>query len=1464
MSGTIDNLNFEIILDDSEFDTKVKKDIESAKKLNTQLSNYLDVKAKIKSKSSGLSAKEAAERKRQIDLNTKEAVSQEKVTQAKLKTAKAQAQLNKVNALGTSHYSAHSRLLGELGTLAAGYFSIRGISEFTQNLIQVTGQFEAQRAALRAMLQDEAGADNLLSQFQDLALVSPYTFQNLTNYAKQLAAFGVPIDEIYDTTKRLADVASGVGVDLSRIILAYGQVRSASFLRGTELKQIQETGIPILEALAEQLEKVEGRAVSFGEIYDKIGKREIPFEMVAQAFKEMTDEGGKFYNMQEVLAETVQGKVSNLRDAYEKMLYTIGENQSGIIKGTVDGLRVLMENYETVGKILAGLVTTYGSYKAALMAVNAIQKTKTFVTEYMAMGRALGFATANQIAFNTAAKANIYIALASAVLGVVTALVSFNKETKEALTQSGKAAQSYEDEMKALKKLYDVAKDESKSKDERRKAISKINTEYGQYLDGLIDERDTVEKLAESYTKLTGALNTKFLQQQKELQTGPQLAAYSEAQAALYGQVSDMLKKSGLDNEIQGQLSAEIQDLVSRFAKYWSAQDIYAKIYGKISEAGGSVTGGNLTKLFNLSKELKEALTELQVAETAFDEFARGFENRMAAISNSSTTAAEVVRTTIDEIADRIEAGNKEIAKFEEKAKKVGLTDAERKELKALREQNDEDRKEYKELAGVDYTKEQKNTDKEIKERDKQAKMLAREIVKAEDEITQAGIEAMEDGHKKRMAILELQHKQRMQQIVWNYADEKAKTDKTKDSPELTQKFAKLITAEEVRFAAEVAAEEQAQQRKRLESQREYMKQYGTLKEKEQAIVQDYEKKIADARAEGDEYLAKSLSKKRDTDLEELRRQYSGLYALIFSDAQYLTDSQLSKAIEVTQAEINKAANSGDIEQLAELYERLQEAMTEQNSRKYWGFGGLAKGIEQLKDAKEAFDKATASDNRTGVERATAQQSAALALIHKSGDEIENLFGTLGESLKSFGGVAAEIGEVFETLSDNTENFITAFTSKNKGDLWGVALDGVLQLAEMVGNQIQENKKRQEEWNETIRQSAHEYAMLQLEALDYKQANIFNVENPYKKAIDSMYQYAEAMKVLQEQQAELEKGQVQTGTKKKVNWENVAKGAITGAVAGAAGGSLIPGLGTLWGALIGGVTGAVTGILSRETVPIFENLVAEYGSILKEGTETFELNPKILGDYKKLDDATKQLVDNWEEIRQTAIGAQGDMREALSAMVGDMGDQLSNMLVNAFTNGDVYAAMDDFKEHVSDMIADITQRLIFASIFQKEFDKLQKDMEDSFDVGGDQDIRDDLVDFLSTLPGLLDQYAEAMKQAQAAAAEQGLNLFVPDMSSQSLGDGIKGMSEETGGLVASYVNAMRGDLAFMRMLQSEHLPIISAAMPSLLEYQARIAAYTQNINAETMRIAQSNEAILSELQSVMTSEGGFTAIRTYS
>lgn len=1453
------NLNFKVILDDEDFNKRAEDDIKTAKKLNVALSDYLTVKSKLMGKNSGLSARDAAERKRQIDLNTKEAVSQEKVTQAKLKTAKAQQQLNNLNRLGTAHYAEHSRLLSELGSLATAYFSVRGVSSFIGSLVEVTGQYEEQRAALRAMLQDEAGADRLLEQFQELALVSPYTFQDITKYAKQLVAFGVPLGEVYDTTKRLADVSSGVGVDLSRIILAYGQIRSASFLRGTELKQLQEAGIPILEALAKQLEKVEGKVASVSDVYDRIYKRQISFDMVAQAFRDMTDEGGKFYNMQAVLADEIKGKVSNLRDAYENMLRTIGENQSGIIKGTVDGLKVLMENYEIVGKVLAGLVTTYGAYKAALIAVNTVQKVKLFVAEYMAMGKALGFATANMAALNAASKANIYIALASAVLGVVTALVTFNKRKKEAITESGRAAQAYDDEKKALQELYDVARNESKSKDERRKAIEKINTQYGQYLDSLIDERDSVEKLAESYGKLSNALGAKYLQEQKEIMTGTQRTAFNDAQSTLYGSISDILKESGLGGAMQGKITAEIQHIIGKFSRYWNAQDIYNKIIGKLTNAGGKATEKQKGALYSSIWEFKETQQVLQIAESSYNQFARNYKASMDAIAASSKGTAEEVRTTIGDIVSRIESGNAEIAKYEKRAKTQGLTDKERRELKALREQNNEDRKEYQELSGVEYGKTTRNTDKQAQAIKDQSKRLAREAIEAEDEITRAGIEAMEEGFQKKMELLELQHKQRMQRIVWDYEDEASKTG---ESPELTNAFAKKITSEEILFAAEVAAVEKENNDKRLESQREYQKQYGTLKEKELAIVEEYEKKIARAKADGDKYLVKTLENQRDQEIAELKRQYSGLYALIFADAKDLTSSQLAKAIEATQSEIEKAAASGDIERLLELYERLNEVMNEQNNRKFWGFGGLVEGFRMLEKAERDYLSAT---DRAGAEKAIANRAGAISLIEKSAGEISETIGGLGDALESFGGVAKEIGEALNALASNTDNLITSFTSKDKGALIGVAIDSVVTIATMVGKQIQENKKAQEDWNMTVRQCAHEYAMLQLSALEYQQSNIFGVESPYKKAIDSMNQYAEAMKHLRVQQDKLAAGQVQTGTKKQVSGKNVATGLGAGAALGAAVGTVIPVIGTAIGAVAGAVVGGIVGLLSTKTVPVFEDLITKYGTIIKEGSDSFELNPQILADYEKLDEATKKLVDNWEEVRQTALEAQEGMRESLSSMVGDMGDKLSQMLVDAFSNNDVYKAIEDFDAYVSDMIENITQQLVFSAVFKESFDKLQKDLEQSFSPEGDLDIRDDLAEFADKIPGLVDAYVLAIEQAKEAAKGLGHDLFTPDAdSTSSFGAGIKGITEDTAGLLSSYVNAMRADLAGLRTLQAQHLPIISAAMPTLLMYQAEIAAHTANINAEAMRIAQSNEAILSELQSVMTSEGGFTAIRTYS
>ena len=315
----------------------------------------------------GAAAKAALEQERLARVNEiasrsadRHALSQQKLATETLRTEAASKKLAASQsgferAIGLTNKTMFSQknLLNQLSNAAGIYFSIYEVGRFVKNLAQVSGEFEQQHIALRAILRDADSADRIFAQIKDLSVVSPFTFKDLTSYTKQLSAFQVPINELYDTTKRLADVSAGLGVDMSRIILAYGQVRSASVLRGQELRQFTEAGIPLVDELAKKFGELENRVVSASEVFDKISTRQVPFEMVKEVFQEMTDEGGMFYNMQEKLSESLAGKLSNLTDAYQIMLSDIGKANDGILKGGVEALTSLMNHWKDFARILA-------------------------------------------------------------------------------------------------------------------------------------------------------------------------------------------------------------------------------------------------------------------------------------------------------------------------------------------------------------------------------------------------------------------------------------------------------------------------------------------------------------------------------------------------------------------------------------------------------------------------------------------------------------------------------------------------------------------------------------------------------------------------------------------------------------------------------------------------------------------------------------------------------------------------------------------------------------------------------------------------------------------------------------------------------------------------------------------------------------------------------------------------------
>ena len=255
------------------------------------------------------------------------------------------------------------------GTLAKYINYIRGFflsgvaASFIKKLTDTIGIFEQQLVALRSMLMSDVKGNTLFNQIKEFSVRSPFKFSDLVGFTKQLTAFQVPYNEIFDTTKRLADLSAGLGVDMSRIILAYGQVRSASYLRGQELRQFTEAGVPILQMLADKFSILEKRMVSVGDVFDYVSKRKVPFEMVKQVIQDMTNEGGIFYNMQEKQADTLRGKITNLSDAYDILLYNLGRSgASNVIGGFVDLLMYLMKSKDLIISLGAAISAAFAAY----------------------------------------------------------------------------------------------------------------------------------------------------------------------------------------------------------------------------------------------------------------------------------------------------------------------------------------------------------------------------------------------------------------------------------------------------------------------------------------------------------------------------------------------------------------------------------------------------------------------------------------------------------------------------------------------------------------------------------------------------------------------------------------------------------------------------------------------------------------------------------------------------------------------------------------------------------------------------------------------------------------------------------------------------------------------------------------------------------------------------------------------
>lgn len=490
----------------------------------------------------------------------------------------------------------NSRALTEQTSYMAGYmsrwaqrmafaFSVGSVKNFVEQIASVRGQFELSERSLEAILQNKPKADEIFNKTVELAVKSPFRIKDLVDYTRQLSAYRIESDKLYDTTKRLADVSAGLGVDMGRLILAYGQVKAAAYLRGSEVRQFTEAGINMYGELQQYFKEVKGEAYTTEQIVDMISKRKVTFEDVEAIFQRMTDKGGTFYNMQEIQAETLQGKISNLKDAFDVMLNDIGKANDGLFKGMISTATELLKHWEAIKNV--------GIALASVLSIMYLQSVKT--------GVAFSAMFTSNVAANATKNLTTWQLLTSGIKSAGAAALTFGKNLKYALA-SNIYTIAIAAVFSALYKLYSLYSDYNEQ-------IEKINAEH-------VKEKAEVFDLARQYTELGKAIDDASSKEQNYSRTDA-----IEKKRVIIEKLIKSLNDKGFDIKLNvlGLNEHELDETFRTLqAKLLQFQDLVVKARRKIAEnPDGFFSDGITTDANQYNDAIDEMLSNTEKIDQA-------------------------------------------------------------------------------------------------------------------------------------------------------------------------------------------------------------------------------------------------------------------------------------------------------------------------------------------------------------------------------------------------------------------------------------------------------------------------------------------------------------------------------------------------------------------------------------------------------------------------------------------------------------------------------------------------------------------------------------------------------------------------------------------------------------------------------------------------------------------------------
>lgn len=524
----------------------------------------------------------------------------------------------------------NSRALTEQTSYMAGYmsrwaqrmafaFSMGTIKSFVGQIAEVRGQFELSERSLEAILQNKPKADEIFNKTVELAVKSPFRIKDLVDYTRQLSAYRIESDKLYDTTKRLADVSAGLGVDMGRLILAYGQVKAAAYLRGSEVRQFTEAGINMYGELQQYFKEVKGEAYTTAQIVDMISKRKVTFEDVEAIFQRITDKGGTFYNMQEIQAETLQGKISNLKDAFDVMLNDIGKANDGLFKGMISTATELLKHWEAIKNV--------GIALASVLSIMYLQSVKT--------GVAFSAMFTSNVAANATKNLTTWKLLTSGIKSAGAAALTFGKNLKYALA-SNIYTIAIAAVFSALYKLYSLYSDYNEQ-------IEKINAEH-------VKEKAEVFDLARQYAELGNAIDGANNKEQSYSRNDA-----IEKKRAIIEKLIKSLNDKGFDIKLNvlGLNEAELDKTFRNLqVKLLQFQDLVVKARRKIAENPDGFISDGITKDAN---QYNDAIDEMLSNTEKIDQAVNILKINYQSLNGTAKEYLHSVKQNKEDYADELE-----------------------------------------------------------------------------------------------------------------------------------------------------------------------------------------------------------------------------------------------------------------------------------------------------------------------------------------------------------------------------------------------------------------------------------------------------------------------------------------------------------------------------------------------------------------------------------------------------------------------------------------------------------------------------------------------------------------------------------------------------------------------------------------------------------------------------------------